>query len=293
MSPEKFRKRLQKYPVLVALGVLSVVWAWSRQPPEAPRTATGGIHETSAGAREEQRTLVLLDNYYNSEWRTDSAGVRSRYHYLWRDSANSGYSMLGAIITGLGAELDTLCRRPAAENLERAGIYIIVDPDTPEESDHPMVIDSIAAAAVAAWVRAGGVLVLFGNDRGNADLEHLSLLSSRFGIRFNEDSRNRVVGKNFQTGTFEHFPDHPLFRGLRKIYIKELSTLSLQSPAVPVLTDGNDTIMACAQYGKGTVFAVGDPWFYNEYMDGRKLPAEYDNARAAENLFRWLLQCTR
>jgi len=37
------------------------------------------------------------------------------------------------------------------------------------------------------------------------------------------------------------------------------------------------------------VFAVGDPWFYDEYMDARKLPPDYGNARAAENLFRWLI----
>ena len=35
--------------------------------------------------------------------------------------------------------------------------------------------------------------------------------------------------------------------------------------------------------------AIGDPWLYNEYMDTRKLPAEYENAKAGENLFRWLL----
>jgi unsaturated rhamnogalacturonyl hydrolase len=41
--------------------------------------------------------------------------------------------------------------------------------------------------------------------------------------------------------------------------------------------------------GKGLVFAVGDPWLYNEYMDTRRLPPGYDNAIAGENLFRWLL----
>jgi hypothetical protein len=32
---------------------------------------------------------------------------------------------------------------------------------------------------------------------------------------------------------------------------------------------------------------------YNEYMDSRKLPAGYGNARAAENLFQWLLVSSR
>jgi unsaturated rhamnogalacturonyl hydrolase len=51
--------------------------------------------------------------------------------------------------------------------------------------------------------------------------------------------------------------------------------------------------MAVAKYGKGTVFAVGDPWLYNEYVDGRRLPLEYENFRAANDLARWLLAQTR
>ena len=47
--------------------------------------------------------------------------------------------------------------------------------------------------------------------------------------------------------------------------------------------------MAVAKYGKGTVFAVVDPWLYNEYTDGRKLPAEYDNYAAGKELVRWVL----
>ena len=37
--------------------------------------------------------------------------------------------------------------------------------------------------------------------------------------------------------------------------------------------------------GKGMVFAVGDPWLYNEYIDTRRLPAGYENAQAGKNLF--------
>jgi unsaturated rhamnogalacturonyl hydrolase len=47
--------------------------------------------------------------------------------------------------------------------------------------------------------------------------------------------------------------------------------------------------MAIARVGKGTVFAVGDPWFYNEYTDGRKLPADYENYNAARDWVQWLL----
>jgi unsaturated rhamnogalacturonyl hydrolase len=37
---------------------------------------------------------------------------------------------------------------------------------------------------------------------------------------------------------------------------------------------------------------VIDPWLYNEYTDGRKLPKAYDNFAAGEELVRWLLQQT-
>ena len=60
--------------------------------------------------------------------------------------------------------------------------------------------------------------------------------------------------------------------------------------AKPLLVWKGDTLMAVARYGKGTVFAVTDPWLYNEYTDGRKLPPEYDNFAAGRELVRWLLR---
>jgi unsaturated rhamnogalacturonyl hydrolase len=67
----------------------------------------------------------------------------------------------------------------------------------------------------------------------------------------------------------------------------------VKPPARAVFTEGGDNIMAVAEFGKGTVFAVGDPWLYNEYTDGRKLPPEYDNYKAANDLALWLIQQTR
>jgi hypothetical protein len=46
--------------------------------------------------------------------------------------------------------------------------------------------------------------------------------------------------------------------------------------------------MAVAKYGKGTVFAVGDPWLYNEYVDGTRIPKEYENYNGAVELVNWL-----
>ncbi len=274
--------------LLIALLLISVL----PPPAGAQGTARKGRDVESAGQlRRSARTpVVLLDNYYNNEWRTDSSGVRVRFHYVWHDTTNSGFSILGRIVHGLGASTDTLCRRPDLRHLSNADIYIIVDPDTPRESEHPAPMDPAAVDAVAHWVRKGGVLVLLGNDQGNADLGTLSVLGSRFGIRFNEDSRNRVIGKAFQTGTFDSLPPHPMFNGVRKVYLKEISTLAIVPPARTLFADSGHVVIATARYGKGLVFAVGDPWFYDEYMDARRLPGEYDNAKAAENLFRWLLK---
>jgi unsaturated rhamnogalacturonyl hydrolase len=65
--------------------------------------------------------------------------------------------------------------------------------------------------------------------------------------------------------------------------------LIVSAPAKPILSEGGDDIIAVAKFGKGTVFAVGDPWVYNEYIDGRKLPAELENFKAAEDIVRWAI----
>jgi lysophospholipase L1-like esterase len=232
---------------------------------------------------------VLLDYFYNNEWKKNAQGKLVRYHYVWEDTANSGFSDLGSRIAKFGASIDSLCQAPTAELLKRASIYIIVDPDTPLETEAPNYVSPEAIDAIEQWVRGGGVLVLLENDKGNSEFTHFNQLSSRFGITFNEDSRNRVVGTEYDTGKFDLFPDHPVFQGVRQIYMKEISTMVLKEPAHSILTDKNDVVIAFAQVGKGCVLAIGDPWVYNEYITHRKLPAAYENYKAAENLFGWLL----
>jgi len=88
--------------------------------------------------------------------------------------------------------------------------------------------------------------------------------------------------------------DTKIFREPYKMYLKEISVLNVKAPAKAIVTKDNDVIIATAKVGKGTVFAVGDPWLYNEYLDGRKLPAEYPNYKVAEDLVKWLLkQCQK
>ena len=84
-------------------------------------------------------------------------------------------------------------------------------------------------------------------------------------------------------------PGNQIFKTARKVYIKEYSSLTIHSPATAVLKDGKTIVAAVARIGKGAVFAVGDPWFYNEYEDGRKIPMEFENYKAAEDLIKWLI----
>jgi len=236
------------------------------------------------------RKTVVLDEFYNSEWKKTAKGDLERFHYVWDDTANSGFSILGSKIVKLGASIDSLCEAPTSENLKRASVYVIVDPDTPLETEHPNYVDAPAIEAIAGWVKDGGILVLMENDKGNAEFEHFNKLSETFGIHFNEDSRNRVTGTAYEMGKFDVFPDHPIFKGVRQVYMKEISTLKIQNPATALFSDKGDVVIAYAKVGKGGVFAVGDPWLYNEYIEHRKLPAEYENDKAAENIFRWLLE---
>ena len=231
---------------------------------------------------------VTLDCYFNCEWK-DIDGKKVQYHYVWEDTANSGFSKLAAIIERLGANVNELHSAPTADLLASSSVYIIVDPDTPSETEYPNYIEGPAIEAINAYVHAGGKLVLLGNDKGNAEFEHLNNLAACFGIHFNEDSHHKVVGNDFDLGKFSELPEHPIFTGVRQIYLKEICSLTLKTPAEPILTQDGFVYMASARVGKGMVFAVGDPWLYNEYVETKKLPAEYENAKAGSNLFRWML----
>lgn len=232
---------------------------------------------------------VVLDYFFNNEWKKDPTGTNIRYHYTWNDKANSGYAMLGDIFRRHGMETSCLSTAPTAENLRDASMYVIVDPDTEKETEKPNYIQASNADVISSWVKSGGVLVLLGNDAGNADLKSLNILASRFGIRFNEDNFNLVEGNLFEQGAVAIPAGHSIFRTAKKLYIKELSTLDVSGPATTILTKDGKNIMAIARYGKGTVFALGDPWVYNEYVDGRKLPTGFDNYTGADDLVKWLI----
>ncbi|MDR3665460.1 MAG: glycoside hydrolase family 88 protein [Ignavibacteriaceae bacterium] len=230
---------------------------------------------------------VGLDYFYNNEYKN-----QKRFHYIWEDTENSGFSVLGNIIEHSGAVIDSIVKAPTSEILKQYDIYIIVDPDTPQETLKPNYIDDIAIGEITSWVKNGGVLILMANDSTNCEFTHLNKLAGEFGIHFNEDSENRVIGNNYVLGTFDNLPNHPLFKKVNKIFLKEISSINISKDAEPLLVRGNKIFMASSKYGKGFVFAVGDPWLYNEYIDSRKLPEGFENYKAAQNLFQWLLNKT-
>ncbi|SRR6266545_480534 len=233
---------------------------------------------------------VALDYYFNNELKKDASGRLAPWHYKWDELANPGFSLWGYIFRSFGASTVALNDAPTETNLKSADIYIIVDPDTEKETERPNFITAQHVSAITAWVKAGGVLVLMGNDAGNAEFEHFNRLAAQFGLRFKEDRKNLVQGDDFAAGRIKPPSNHRIFKTARSLYLKEISTLAVVPPAKSMLDHKGDVVMAAAKLGKGTVFAVGDPWLYNEYLDGRKLPAEFDNYEAAVELSLWLLQ---
>lgn len=233
---------------------------------------------------------VMLDSYFNNEFMKDVTGRSISFHYKWDEMDNNGFYFFKNVFNYQGVKTATLNAAPTAQNLKGRDIYLIVDPDTPKETEKPNYVNQQDAEIIAAWVKAGGVLVLMGNDAGNCDLEHFNILAEKFGIRFNEDVHNKVIGSQIELGTLQVPPTDPIFKSAKKIYLKDISTFKINTPAVASFTDKNSVLIATAKYGKGTVFAVGDPWLYNEYVDGRNLPAGYDNFKAIQDLVNWLVK---
>ncbi|WP_207535356.1 hypothetical protein [Desertivirga arenae] len=234
---------------------------------------------------------VVLDQYYNNEV---EAKTGKAFHYIWEDQEMTGFSQLGGLFEAEGAKLATLREKPSKNNLSGTAVYIIADPDTKDESRNPNFLDEEAAKAVFKWVKRGGILLLMTNDSQNADLDHTNILGRKFGMSFEKEIVHAELSepgkpRNFNSCASTNLPTHPLFDGVSKIFIKGVAPIALSSPAKVVLAENGKTLIAQAKCGKGFVLAVGDPWLYNEYIDNKMLPAEFENFKAAKNLVKLLL----
>lgn len=233
---------------------------------------------------------VMLDNFFNNEFRTDITGKKESFHYVWNEWDNNGFGILGEHFRYTGAKTETLKESPTAANLAGADVYIIVDPDTKKETEFPNYMQAPAIQNIVEWVKNGGVLLLMANDNSNAELPHFNDLAREFGIQFKDELKNPVTGDQFDMGIIQIEPGNPVFPFGATSYLKEISTLDLKAPAKAVVNHNGDVAMATSKLGKGVVFAVGDPWLYNEYTDGRKLPNKFQNLQAAQQLVQWLLK---
>jgi hypothetical protein len=230
--------------------------------------------------------VVGLDNWFNRETNLKTG---QPYHYLWSDTEWSGYSRWGEIFSSKGSKITTI-EKPFAPVLETIDVYIIVDPDTTTESKSPNYLMTDDIKAIKKWVKKGGVLAVLANDAPNCEFTHLNRLMKNFGMFFNHVTLHPVTGTEFEMGASTKFTDHPVFRGVSKIYIKEVSNISLSGNAKAILTENGKVLIAENSYGRGYVFAIGDPWIYNEYIDHDRLPASFENRKAAENLTEFLLK---
>jgi unsaturated rhamnogalacturonyl hydrolase len=229
--------------------------------------------------------VVGVDTWFNRE---THAKTGQPFHYLWTDTENSGYSRWGEIFKMKGATLATV-EKPIAASLGKIDVYIIVDPDTTTESKSPNYIMSDDIKAISKWVKKGGVLAILANDAPNCEFTNLNKLMKKFGMTFNHVTLHPVKGTEWEMGASVNLPEHKLFKGVSKIYIKEVSDINLSGTAKSILTENGKVLIAENKVGKGYVFAIGDPWIYNEYIDHDRLPVSFENRKAAENLTDLLL----
>ena len=245
--------------------------------------------ENAPAAKLGRGDTVLVDAWFNSQKRADAFGQQSYFHYKWEDESNDGYSLLGNIIRNFGAKTKTLYAAPTVSALDQAQVYIIASPDTLAKNPNPHYVQAEDGVQIAEWVRGGGVLVLLANDPANTDLGHFNLIADQFGIHFNSVLRKHVLGDSYEMGKITVPGGGPIFHDPHTLFMKDVCNISVMSPAAASFQDDEGILMATAKIGKGTVFATVDPWLYNEYTDGRKLPVEYDNFAAGKELVRWLL----
>jgi unsaturated rhamnogalacturonyl hydrolase len=231
---------------------------------------------------------VLMDAWFSSQTRKDAFGSTSLFHYKWDDDSNSGYSFFGRAFRRYGATLATLPAAPSVASLSHTQIYIIASPDIPSKNPNPHYMDKASADAIVAWVRAGGTLLLFSNDRDNTEFTHFNTLVDRFGLHFNAVLSHHVVEPDHSTGEVVIPAGTGIFGAGFIAYMKDTSTITVSGPTKALVTDHGDVMIALSRLDKGRVLAVVDPWFYNEYADGRKM-AQYHGFEAAQDVAAWAL----
>jgi rhamnogalacturonyl hydrolase YesR len=267
------------------------------EPASAPKQPSSSSTHPEAscahqGPSANRNVTALVDAWFNSQTRKNAFGQTELFHYKWNDDSNNGYSFFGRAFRRNGAVLATLPAAPTPAALCQAQVYIIASPDIPSKNPAPHYMDKASGDAVEAWVRGGGVLLLFSNDRDNTEFEHFNTLSDRFGIHFNPVLSHHVIDPDHSTGEVVIPPGTGIFGAGFTAYMKDTSTIAVSGAAKPLVIDHGDVMIAISHVGKGTVLAVTDPWFYNEYADGRKM-GQYRGFEAADDVAAWAVSESR
>lgn len=237
-----------------------------------------------------QGKTVGLDYFFNHETRKSPlTGEQEQWHYTWEERTHGGFWLWGNQFRELGAKTVAVPAAPTAASLKPLSVYIIVDPDSRKESPKPNYIQPSDSKVITEWVKGGGTLVLLANDTANCETRHFNELAKNFGVQFTNQSVNMVQGSQFEQGKVDLTSGSVVFKNAKTAYVKELAVLSAMPPARPLVVNSDKIIMATARLGKGKVFILGDPWLYNEYTDGRKIPASFENFQAGKDLATWLL----
>jgi unsaturated rhamnogalacturonyl hydrolase len=214
------------------------------------------------------KPVIGMDAYHN-----DDAATGKPTQFYWDITGAWGFSQLRDLLVAQGCEVTGVHTAITAEALAPLTIFIMDDPDKGAKAK---LVQPAEVDALEAWVKGGGILLLMNDSGGWCEQTAFNTAARRFGITFNNDTA--------KTGTdYAPVGDSPLFAGVQKIHIVNQCTLTFADPATPVLTLDKQVLVATATVGKGLVFAVGDPWFYNEYL------TTADNKLCATNLFTWLL----
>lgn len=282
----EFESRRPLTLLLLAVCILVLPWraARTQENQPLPHAHQPEARQIGHGKR------VTVDAWFNSQKRTNAAGKQVFFHYKWDDVTDSGFSLFGEMFQSYGASLETLYDAPTAAGLKASQVYIVASPDIPAKNPAPHYATAADAEQIATWVRDGGTLLLMENDPANADIDHFNLIANRFGITFNPVLRHHVEGTQYEMGKIHAGADGVVFHHAHTLFMKDTCTISVKSPAKTILQDKEGIVIAQAKYGKGSVVAVVDPWLYNEYTDGHKLPAEYDNFAAGKEFAGWLLR---
>ena len=86
--------------------------------------------------------VVALDGFHNNESKMPD-------HYQWDGVRPGGFSELGKLLQGLGAEIRTVRERVTPGVLAGVKVFIIVDPDTPAETAAWLALSAVVV--VLAW----------------------------------------------------------------------------------------------------------------------------------------------